>query len=88
MNIKQIIVLIVIIAVLAGAGVFGYKFLMSSVPNKNAAVTTKSEILPHGTNLDFSKVKKFNPNARLNTYPIVSPTETGLQLNDMISQQQ
>lgn len=43
-------------------------------------------ILPHGTKLDFDTVKKFNPTGRLFPYPTVKAEETGLQLNEIVSQ--
>lgn len=48
------------------------------------AVKTR-EILPHGTKLDFSGVKKFNGAARLFPYPKPVSSEIGQSLNTLIN---
>ena len=92
MRAKQIIILIIIIAALAIAGVFAYKFLMGTVSEESAAKSQSqgagtSVILPQGTDLNFDTVKEFNPSGRLYTYPAVQPSDAGLPLNDLISPQ-
>ncbi len=92
MTAKQIITLIIIIAALAIAGIFAYKFLMGTVTEEDAAKSQEqgagvSVILPQGSELDFEKVKEFNPSGRLYTYPAVQPSDAGLPLNDLISPQ-
>ena len=92
MKAKQIIILIVIVAALTVAGVFAYKFLMTSVEEEGAENTLAQQakpnvILPKGTKLDFDTVKEFNPTGRLYSYPAVQPGDTGQPLNDIISPQ-
>ena len=86
MRIKQIILIIVVIAALAGAGVFGYMSINSKatggvVPKK------KGTILPHGNTLDFKPIDKFNQTGQLFNYPVVAPAEIGSDLNEIISKQ-
>ncbi len=89
MKIKQIILIIVIIAAVAGAGVFAYMMFGKEAinPNVTAKNNTARIILPHGTKLDFAKVDKFNPTGKLFNYPVVDQaTEIGQPLNDIIRQ--
>lgn len=91
MNSKKIILVIIVIAALAGAGVFAYLSFSGSsstvqtAPSSNTVSATDS-ILPYGTKLDFGKVNKFNETGRAFQYPAVTPADTGLQLNEIISQ--
>jgi hypothetical protein len=84
MKIKQIILIIIVIAALAGAGVFGYM----SVKGKSTGTTKKKTgtILPHGNNLDFGTVDKFNETGRQFEYPATTPADLGQPLNEIISQ--
>lgn len=88
MRSKQIILLIVIIVALAGAGTFAYLSFSGSTSTTPAEgeTQTKGIILPHGNSLNFDKVNKFNETGRTFQYPAATPAETGLQLNEIISQ--
>ncbi len=88
MRLKQIIIIIIVIIALAGAGIFAYLGFMS---DSNAVIApedaaTKNSVLPHGTSLNFDKVNKFNETGRQFQYPVVTPAETGLQLNEIMQQ--
>ena len=87
MRTKQIILLVIIVVALAGAGVFAYMtFSSSPVTPVAGEVQTGGIILPQGTKLDFEKVNKFNETGRTFQYPSATPADTGLQLNEIISQ--
>ncbi len=86
MKIKQTIILIVIVVALAGAGVFAYMTFGSPVAEVPATQETKAIILPHGNNLDFDDVNKFNETGRQFQYPVTLQSDIGLQLNEIISQ--
>lgn len=88
MKIKQTIFIIIVIAALAGAGVFAYMSFAGG--DKSASVTAEvvptAIILPHGSTLDFEKINKFNETGREFQYPKSTPIDIGLQLNEIISQ--
>lgn len=93
MNTKKIILIIIIVGALAGAGVFAYISMTGSGTTPGAAsltattpATTAGAILPYGTELNFEKINKFNETGRTFEYPSVTPADTGLQLNEIISQ--
>ena len=91
MNSKKIILVIIVVAALAGAGVFAYLTFNGStsiapIVATPTPVTAANSILPYGTKLDFDSINKFNETGRKFQYPIVTPSDTGLQLNEIISQ--
>lgn len=89
MNSKQIILIVIIVIALAGGGVFAYFSLTGSGAVGTADVSqgsVKGVILPKGTKLNFEKINKFNETGRTFELPVVTPAETGLPLNDLISQ--
>ncbi len=86
MRFKQIIILLVIMAALAGAGVFAYKSFTNERSKSKTTETAQSAILPHGTELDFATLKKFNPSGKLFNYPNVTNDQAGAALNEIISQ--
>jgi hypothetical protein len=45
---------------------------------------TGQHILPFGSNLDFTQIKKYNPETRLYPYPEVTTSEIGLSLSEFI----
>lgn len=88
MTSKKNIILIVIVVVLLGAAVY---VLFGGSAGKKASVKTNSEnnnptstILPHGSQLDFSQVKKYNPDSKLFDYSTVSPDNVGVSLPDIL----
>lgn len=83
---KQAISIIIIILALAGAGVLLYLLIFSSAPAPVATTTAPNPILPHGNNLDFSAVTKFNEAGNRINYPKVTPAEIGQPLNSIIQQ--
>lgn len=87
MRTKQIIITIIMIAALAGAGVFGYLSLSrdssTAAPPESA---TANSILPKGTTLNFDKVNRFNETGRQFQYPSVTPADAGLTLNEIMQQ--
>ena len=87
MRTKQIIIVIIIIAALAGAGVFGYLSLTGdSTTALPADTATPNSILPHGTSLNFDTVNEFNETGRQFQYPSVTPADAGLTLNELMKQ--
>ena len=91
MNSKKIILVIIVIAALAGAGVFVYLTFNGStsivpIVATPTPVTAANSILPYGTKLDFDTINKFNETGRKFQYPTVTTADTGLQLNEIISQ--
>lgn len=88
MKFKQVIIVIVIIAAIAGAIIFAYLGFFSSAPSTpstSASISISNAVLPLGTTLDFSQVKKFNPTGRQFQYPVVTPPDVGAQpLNNLI----
>lgn len=91
MKSKQIILLIIIIAALAGAGVFAYLSMTASqgtpaVPGGLDTTQAQNNILPHGSELNFDKINQFNEVGRTFQYPATTPEDTGLTLNEIISQ--
>lgn len=90
MKMKQNILLIIIIAALAGAGVFAYLSFFKKTTEApivdNALSSSKGNILPHGTDLNFEKVNKFNQTGTQFSYPQATPADIGSPLNDIISQ--
>lgn len=89
MQIKQIVLTIIIIVALGVAGFFAYKAFFSG-PSAIVLVTPEDKgpvqgaILPHGTELDFDIVKKFNKNSKLFPYPVVTPTDIGQELGGLV----
>lgn len=82
---KQIIVVIIIVVALAGAGFLGYKAFTSSSEDNAAAVAGKhSQILPFGTDLKFDSVQKYNKDGKTFQYPTVTPAEIGPELGAII----
>ena len=85
MQSKQIIIIVVIIAALAGAGVFAY---MSFSGNTSGNITTEivpnNQVLPRGNKLDFKSIDTFNPTGKAFQYPEVIPNEIGLPLNSIV----
>lgn len=93
MKTKQIILLVIIIVAVAVAGVFFYKTFSKNIQTEAlqaqtdaVAASSGSKILPHGDQLDFDTVRKFNPNKQFNQYPAVTSDEAKSQLNSIISQ--
>jgi hypothetical protein len=88
MGIKQIIIIIVIIAAIAGAGVFAYMTFFSGdavTPATPLSAEGKSNaILPQGTKLDFGTVQKFNKNSKIFQQPAVQPSEIGMGLDEIM----
>ncbi len=87
---KNIILIIVIVVVMAAAVlVLYYGFggspatTKKSQPKSHSAVNNASPILPHGSSLDFSGVKKFNPDSKLFNYSTVTPDKVGVDLSAM-----
>jgi flagellar basal body-associated protein FliL len=83
MNVKQIITIVVLIAVLAGAIVFAWTTFFSGRSQPAATLAPSSQILPHGTKLDFKTVQELNPSKRTYQYPVVTPGEVGLNLGEL-----
>lgn len=87
---KQVITIIIIVAALAGAGVFAYLTFFSGTPTSttqtSSGISESSEILPMGSNLNFDQVEKFNKDDRLYQYPIISPSEVGAVMGSIIKQ--
>jgi hypothetical protein len=95
MNIRRIITIIVI-----AIGFGGSIYLMRDFFSKpgqspsdlaqliqvdtSGGTGTGQRILPYGSGLDFSLVKKYNPERRTYPYPIVNPSEIGLALPEFI----
>ncbi len=89
MNSKKIITIVVIVAALAGAGVFGYLSLRDDAVELVTAADGQAAtpiILPYGDTLDFETVNKFNQTGRTYTLPVTTAADVGLQLNEIISQ--
>lgn len=88
MKLKQIILIVIVIAALAGAGVFIYlSFSGSTTPSASSGTAiVNSPILPNGNKLNFDKINKFNQTGHTFQYPTVGAADTGLGLNDIISQ--
>jgi hypothetical protein len=86
MQIKKIIIVIVMIIALVGGGYFAYQYWGKTALTPTEKVVSTRVILPHGTNLNFNKVNKFNETGRTFTYPKVDPLEAGLPLDAIISQ--
>lgn len=84
MKLKQIIFLIVTIAALAGVGVLGYLMFTDSQNPTSLTQEPTLEILPQGSELDFDDVNKFNKTGKKFRYPIVTPTEVKVELNDLM----
>ncbi len=87
---KQTIIIIIIVAALAGAGIFAY---MSFFSNGSSSLVTfgedtgapgTSEILPLGSNLNFDQIHKFNKDSRVFQYPSVNPSEIGPVMGTMV----
>lgn len=90
MKLKQIISIVIVIAALAGAGVFAYMSLKSEVDTATQATSSEQQtaiILPHGNELNFDQVNKYNQTGQQFQYPQTTAADTGLQLNEIISQQ-
>jgi hypothetical protein len=90
---KQTISIIVIIAALAGAGVFAYMTFFSGsadVPLVSTSATTAqgttSEILPMGSGLNFDVVERYNKDRRFFQYPSVNTSEIGSIMGSMVKQ--
>jgi hypothetical protein len=49
-----------------------------------AGAAAGSAILPHGRGLNFTTLKKYNPDQKVFNYPVVSPAEVGPPLNEII----
>ncbi len=84
---KQTILLIIIVAAVAGAGVFGYMALTKSGPDAGQAMPAagaSSQILPMGSALNFDTIQKYNKNSTLFPYPVVNPVEIGVPTSQMI----
>ncbi|HEX3099367.1 MAG TPA: hypothetical protein VHQ41_00135 [Patescibacteria group bacterium] len=86
MRSKQIIITIVVVVALAGAGILAYLSLRGNADAVATPKTAAAIILPHGNSLNFDKINKFNQNGQTFQYPVTTPADTGLQLNDIISQ--
>ena len=75
-----IIVIVVIVVFIAAAFVLyngvGQKEPVAPVPSGNLSTS----ILPHGNQLEFDQVKKYNPDGKLFNYPKVSPDNIGVNL--------
>lgn len=95
MRIKQFIIIIVVVAALAGAVVFAYLTFFkddaptslvtgSAIGSDNSAVEVETAILPYGDSLDFNSVKKFNRTGKIFQYPATVPGDIGMNLNDII----
>jgi hypothetical protein len=52
-----------------------------------AAANSGAQILPYGNRLDFTALKKYNPDGKLFSYPVVSPEEIGPALGDIVRTQ-
>jgi hypothetical protein len=83
MKAKQVIFLIITIVALGAAGVFGY-FVLTDTTAPVETTEATLEILPQGTDLNFSPVKDFNKTGKLFRYPEVSPSEIKVELNDLM----
>ncbi len=85
MNGKQGIIIFIIVAALAAAGVFAYMSFSadSSVPADTTQSAT-NQILPNGTKLDFGTINKFNETGREFSYPRVTPSDAGQTLNEIV----
>lgn len=86
---KQIVIIMVIVGALAGAGVLAY----FSLGSKDTAITTATTnaapaaiILPYGSDLSFDQINKFNQTGKSFDYPVTTAADTGLELNQIISQ--
>lgn len=90
MNSKKIILILLIVGALSGAGVFAYISMTgtgaSSENTSTVPTSSAGAILPNGSDLNFDKINKFNETGRVFEYPSVTPADTGLQLNEIISQ--
>lgn len=74
----------IIIAALAGAGVFAYLSLSGGSTPQAQPAPVANQILPHGTSLDFEAINKFNETGKKFPYPVVSPGEIGQTLNTIV----
>lgn len=83
----QIIMIAIIVASIAGIGIFGYLSFNSPPKGNSTSTTETASVLPLGSNLDFSKLKQYNPTGRKFQYPVVAPSDIGLQINDMVQLQ-
>jgi hypothetical protein len=80
---------IVIFAVLAVIVVFVlylafFKTDSNTVAPLNSPTVSKSRILPLGKNMDLSKIKKYNSDGKMFSYPLVQPTDVGPSLSEIV----
>ena len=86
MDSKRLITIVIIIVALAGAGVFLYMSLTGMKSDNVVQQQSGSAILPSGNDLDFSKLKEFNPSGRKFQYPAVTPQDAGVSLGTIMKQ--
>ena len=89
MKLKKLLILIIIVVTLGGAGVFAYMSLSETGTSAEVAATNeqaKAIILPHGSDLNFDNINKFNQTGKTFQYPAVTPADIGPELNAIISQ--
>ncbi len=91
---KQTIIIIIIVASLAGAGVFTYLTFFSGTPDSitttqgsaSGSNSAPSDILPLGSNLKFDDIKTFNKDKRVFEYPTVIQSDLNPGLANIIKQ--
>lgn len=89
MTIKKLLILIIVVVTLGGAGVFAYMSLSETGTSTEVAATNaqgQAIILPHGSDINFDNINKFNQTGKTFQYPQVTPADIGQELNAIISQ--
>ncbi len=91
MNLRKIIAICVTVIAFGGAGVLLYMTFLSSPKTGPATggpadqmTEAGAEILPYGTTLNFSTLKKYNKNGKLFNYPVVTQSDIGSELQNII----
>ncbi len=86
-----VIALIVIVVVVVLIRRMGNPAANSDVQNpisESAISTEKTSILPHGNQLNFEAIKKYNPDGKLFNYPSVGPEQVGTNVADILKKVQ
>jgi hypothetical protein len=88
---KKIITISIIVGSFAIALLLLYFAIYKKTPTTvevdgvQVPLTEKNTLLPHGKNLDFSKIKQYNGSGRLNPAIKVLPNEIGKDLNSILN---
>ncbi len=86
---KKYIYIAIIVIALGGAALMGYMAFSGGSGSTSSGIQIESSaqvynILPNGSDLDFSTLSKFNDQNLFFPYPQVSPSEVGQVLGNII----